>query len=167
MWREISTVGMDKSVSPVLQTPADINRCRRTDRHHRSGGHEVTTLGGTTTTCTQCNIVLWFSCHKSDFKNDVIVKINSQHRNDNSTSSDSICMCEEFLSQRCCGWAVDSIKIHHYCHHLHINVVVCHFGRDEIPKDCRRDTLDNLFLSHLWIPFLSMDRSWKWWLWSY
>jgi hypothetical protein len=89
----------EKSVSPVLETRADINAFRRTHWHHRSDGNEVTGLRNTTS-CTQCSIVLRFNFwQESDFRNDVI-------------EIDSIVTvllpilsvrAKDFWSRKCCG----------------------------------------------------------------
>ena len=152
----------DKSVSAVLETRADINPFRRTDRHHRSDGREVTRLGNTTT-CTQCSIVLRFPWQETDFKNDVI-EIDSI-----VTILLPILSVRAFFEQKCCGWSVDSIEIHQYYLHLHINTVVCHFVRDSkgLLQAGHPEQSLSLESQILWIPFHLRGGSWKWWLWSY
>ena len=110
-----------------------MNPCRRTDWNHRSGGRAVTRLGGYTTTCTQCYIVLRFSCQESDFKNDV--EIDSQHRH-NSSSSDPICKCDKlFGAEDVVGGQCTALRYMTYTTTTCISTL-SFVILDEIPKDC-------------------------------
>jgi len=133
----------EKSVSPVLETRADINAFRRTHWHHRSDGNEVTGLRNTTS-CTQCSIVLRFSDKK----------VTSGMTYSKSTASSQFFFRSYLYVQRISGaknvvggpWtALRYINTTSTC--ISSPSFVTSY---EIPKHyCRQDTPNNLFLSSL------------------